>query len=56
MRLFAYLGATPEALAEAENDIRRWSRGGVHIDAPEERLHLLSVRESTYIRSSPRPR
>ena|ERR1039458_7011651 len=28
IRLFAYLGATPTALEEAANDLRRWSRGG----------------------------
>ncbi len=44
IRLFAYLGATPEALDEAAGDLRRWSRGGIHIDVPEERLHLLGVR------------
>ena len=38
MRLFAYLGATPAALEEAANDLRRWSRGGIHIDVPEDRL------------------
>ena len=56
MRLFAYLGATPAALEEAAGDLRRWSRGGIHIDVPEGRLHSMGVRESTYIRSSTRPR
>jgi len=43
MRLFKYLGATPESLDEAAGDLRRWSRGGIHIDVPEDRLHLLGV-------------
>jgi hypothetical protein len=47
MRLFAYLGATPEALDEATGNLRRWSRGGIHIDVPEDRLHLLGVPEAT---------
>jgi hypothetical protein len=51
MRLFAFLGATPEALEEAARDIKRWSRGGIHIDVPEDRLHLLGVR---YGHSTPR--
>ena len=46
MRLFAYLGATPAALEEAANDLRRWSRGGIHIDVPEDRLHLLGASAS----------
>jgi hypothetical protein len=42
-RLFAFLGATPAALEEAARDIKRWSRGGIHIDVPEDRLYLLGV-------------
>jgi hypothetical protein len=30
-------------MAEAARDIKRWSRGGIHIDVPEERLYLLGV-------------
>jgi hypothetical protein len=37
------LGTTPEALDEATGDLRRWSRGGIHIDVPEDRLHLLGM-------------
>ena len=47
LRLFRYLGASEDAMQEAERDLRRWSRGGIHIDVPEERLYLLSIRSST---------
>ena len=43
LRLFRYLGASEEAMQEAENDLRRWSRGGIHIDVPEDRLRLLDI-------------
>jgi hypothetical protein len=43
LRLFRYLGASEDAMQEAERDLRRWSRGGIHIDVPEERLSLLGV-------------
>jgi hypothetical protein len=46
MRLFAFLGATPEALEEAARDLKRWSRGGIHIDVPDERLSLLGISTS----------
>jgi hypothetical protein len=44
LRLFRYLGATPEAIEEAERCLRMWSRGGIHIDVPEDRLYLLGSR------------
>jgi hypothetical protein len=43
LRLFRYLGATDDAMREAERDLQRWSRGGIHIDVPEDRLSLLGV-------------
>lgn len=43
LRLFRYLGASEEAMREAENDLRRWSRGGIHIDVPEDRVGLLGI-------------
>ena len=43
LRLFRYLGASEDAMQEAERDLRRWSRGGIHIDMPEDRLSLLGV-------------
>jgi hypothetical protein len=44
LRLFQFLGATPEALEDAKGNLRRWSRGGIHIDVPPERLYLLGVK------------
>ena len=43
MRLFLYLGATPEALEGAANALRMWGRGGIHIDVQPDRLHILGV-------------
>jgi hypothetical protein len=43
VRLFRYLGATAEGIAGVEREIRMWSRGGIHIDVPEERLYLLRI-------------
>ncbi len=43
LRLFRYLGATDAAMDQVEREIRMWSRGGVHIDVPADRLHLLGV-------------
>jgi hypothetical protein len=43
LRLFRYLGATDGAMRGAEQELRMWSRGGIHIDVPEERLHLLGI-------------
>jgi predicted RNA polymerase sigma factor len=43
LRLFRHLGASEDAMQEAERDLRRWSRGGIHIDVPEDRLYLLGV-------------
>jgi hypothetical protein len=43
LRLFRYLGASDDAMQEAERDLRRWSRGGIHIDVPEDRLRLLDI-------------
>ena len=43
LRLFRYLGATDVALDGAERELRMWSRGGIHIDVPEDRLPLLKV-------------
>jgi hypothetical protein len=42
LRLFRYLGASEDAMREAERDPRRWSRG-IHIDVPEDRLRLLDI-------------
>lgn len=44
VKLFRYLGATEEALAGAVNDLKQWSRGGIHIDVPEDRLRFIGVR------------
>ena len=30
-------------MQEAERDLRRWSRGGIHIDVPEDRQSLLGA-------------
>jgi hypothetical protein len=38
LRLFRYLGASEDAIQEAKLDLRRWGRGGIHIDVPEDRL------------------
>ena len=43
LRSFRYLGATDVALEGAERELRMWSRGGIHIDVPEDRLALLKV-------------
>lgn len=43
LRLFRYFGANENAMEQAERELRMWSRGGIHIDVPEERLPLLKV-------------
>ncbi len=43
LRLFRFLGATEEAMEQAERELRMWSRGGIHIDVTEDRLPLLKV-------------
>jgi hypothetical protein len=43
LRLFRYLGATDEAMEQAERELRMWSRGGIHIDVPSDRLYLLGM-------------
>ena len=43
LRLFRYLGATDAAMEQAERELRMWSRGGIHIEVPEDRLALLRV-------------
>lgn len=44
LRLFRYLGATPEAMDHATRCLQMWARGGVHIDVPDDRLYLLGVK------------
>jgi hypothetical protein len=36
-------GATDAALDGAERELRMWSRGGIHIDVPEDRLQMLGI-------------
>jgi hypothetical protein len=40
---FRYLGAREADMAEVELDVRRWACSGVHIDVPEDRLHLIGA-------------
>lgn len=46
LRLFRYLGADDAAMAEVEQELRMWNRGGVHLDVPAEKLRLLRVSRS----------
>ena len=43
LRLFRYRGATVEGMSNVEREIRMLSRGGIHIEVPEDRLALLRV-------------
>lgn len=47
MRIFVFLGATPEALEDAADALRMWGRGGIHIDVQPDRLYLLGIRSQT---------
>jgi hypothetical protein len=42
-RLLAYLGATPEQLADFDNSHRRWGQGTVQITLQPERKNLLTI-------------
>jgi hypothetical protein len=45
MKLFRYVGANDEEIAEAEDNIHRWSRGTVHLTLIPGRKNLLRIRE-----------
>jgi hypothetical protein len=44
IKLFRYIGATDDEIAQVEDDIRRWSRGSVHITLVPGRENLLRIR------------
>jgi hypothetical protein len=44
IRLLRYVGAGDAEIEEAETDIRRWSRGGIHITLAPGRKNLLKIR------------
>lgn len=46
-RLLAYLGATPEQLADFDSCQRRWGQGTVEITLLPGRRNLLSIRRRT---------
>jgi hypothetical protein len=43
LRLFRYIGAGEDELAEAEIDLRRWGRGSIHVDLIPGRRNLLQL-------------